>query len=380
MARLPVGMRRTDKGLIQNRFTVNGKRISVYGKTPQECREKEAQRRHELETGLYRSGKDLTVAEYFERWYAGRVGTVKPNTLRLNMANFKRLKDIPIDRAGTTFGALKLAKIEPQNVRELQARLAEKYTTTGVNVSIKFVRSLFNAALAERLVTWNPAEGVKTLKRTEKEARDTTHRALSTEETKAFFECAAGEWYFNLFKLLINTGLRIGEAGALFPSDIDLQAGTIHVRRTLTRDELGGYMIGDNAKTSNGSRDIPLLPGAREAIIAQRELNRAIFGDSKKILRLHNQEPIFRSIGGGLLITPRVDEKIAAICRRSGVERFTAHAFRDTFATRAVESGMQAKTLQEILGHADIGITMNLYAHVMEQTKREQMAAITIAL
>lgn len=62
----------------------------------------------------------------------------------------------------------------------------------------------------------------------------------------------------------------------------------------------------------------------------------------------------------------------------AGIERFTAHAFRDTFATRAVESGMQAKTLQEILGHADIGITMNLYAHVMEDTKRRQMAAVHV--
>jgi len=64
--------------------------------------------------------------------------------------------------------------------------------------------------------------------------------------------------------------------------------------------------------------------------------------------------------------------------RRYSVYGKSVRECQDTFATRAVESGMQAKTLQEILGHADIGITMNLYAHVMEDTKRRQMAAVEV--
>ena len=81
---------------------------------------------------------------------------------------------------------------------------------------------------------------------------------------------------------------------------------------------------------------------------------------------------------GGLPGARCVKKDIDQLCLAAGIERFSAHAFRDTFATRAVESGMQAKTLQEILGHADIGITMNLYAHVMEDTKRSQMAAVDV--
>ena len=89
-------------------------------------------------------------------------------------------------------------------------------------------------------------------------------------------------------------------------------------------------------------------------------------------------KPIFRAPRGGLLGARCVKKDIDELCKTAGIERFTAHAFRDTFATRAVESGMQAKTLQEILGHADIGITMNLYAHVMENTKRRQMDAVEV--
>ena len=72
--------------------------------------------------------------------------------------------------------------------------------------------------------------------------------------------------------------------------------------------------------------------------------------------------------------------EIKKICKAAGIAPFTAHAFRDTFATRAIESGMNPKTLQEILGHADISITMNLYCHVMEDTKVRQMNNINIAI
>jgi integrase len=75
-----------------------------------------------------------------------------------------------------------------------------------------------------------------------------------------------------------------------------------------------------------------------------------------------------------------VNQDIARICKAAGIEKFTAHAFRDTFATRCVESGMQPKTLQEIMGHTDIAMTMNLYAHVMEETKVSQMQAVKIAI
>ena len=59
---------------------------------------------------------------------------------------------------------------------------------------------------------------------------------------------------------------------------------------------------------------------------------------------------------------------------------FSTHAFRHTFATRATESGMMPKTLQDILGHADINMTMNLYSHVMDETKIKEMGRVHIKL
>ena len=78
------------------------------------------------------------------------------------------------------------------------------------------------------------------------------------------------------------------------------------------------------------------------------------------------------------MIANNVERDIANICKKCGVERFTAHALRATFATRAIESGMNPKTLQEILGHSDIKVTMNIYAHVMDTTKTAEMQNVKV--
>ena len=75
-----------------------------------------------------------------------------------------------------------------------------------------------------------------------------------------------------------------------------------------------------------------------------------------------------------------INREIGRICKRTGIEKFQLHALRATFATRCIESGMNPRTLQEILGHADFGLTMNLYGHVVDDTKRKAMQELSIAI
>ena len=192
-----------------------------------------------------------------------------------------------------------------------------------------------------------------------------------TPEEKAAREKES--WYYNLYCFLIDTGCRCGEAGAIQNSDIS--GKVIHVSKTVTRTAEGTYRIGDEAKTKAGTRDIPIRPLARQAIDSQREINRLLNNGITGI-----NDTLFKSPRGYLLSDTVVNQDIARICKVAGIEKFTAHAFRDTFATRCVESGMQPKTLQEIMGHTDIAMTMNLYAHVMEETKVSQMQAVKIAI
>ena len=371
MTRKITGITVRSDGRLMLQFTVNGKRCTVYGHTVRECREKELRKRQELEVGTYRSGKALTVSEYCERWLENKAGSVKETTTRTDRILLSRINKTIIDGAGRKFGDIKLTKVEAQNVRDLQTKLSKEVSTRTTNDCIHLLKAVYRTAIEERICAWNPVI-VKPLKRTEEAARDTIHRALTMEETAAFLEMAKneGSWYLNLYTFLLNTGCRIGEAGAL--TQADLKKGAIRITKTVTRTEAGGYEIGKETKTAAGTRTIPLNADALKAWEGQREINAALYGD--RVINL--SEPVFKSPRGALIMSSSVNADICRICRAAGMQRFSVHAFRDTFATRCVESGMQVKTLQEIMGHTDINMTLGLYAHAAEDVKEQQIKAV----
>lgn len=371
MPKIPAGMRKKSDGY-ECRFTVKGRRYSVYGKSVRECMEKTEKRRREIEAGIDRAGKALTLDDYFLRWESARTGSVRDSTLRTERYIYHIAADTAVDGGTPRFGALRLDDISRQHLVLVQNRLRQAYSVSTINRCMSVIKAILESALEERLIQWNPSKGLRMLKDTKKPPRETIHRALTLEETQAFLHAAEqqGSWYLPLYSFLLNTGCRFGEAGALLPGDIS--DDNIFIRRTLTKSLDGKLIIGNETKTGHSARTIPARRAALAAIREQREKNACFFGDTDE------NKPVFRAPRGGLLGARCVKKDIDQLCKAAGIERFSAHAFRDTFATRAVESGMQAKTLQEILGHADIGITMNLYAHVMENAKRRQMDAVEV--
>ena len=373
-------------GRTELKFTVNGKRYSVYGRSIAECREKEAKKRQELAEGLYKPGRMLTVSEYFEKWMDTRQDAVKETTVRSNRILFNAMAEIMIDSVGQKFGEVRLPAVEADMVRKVQTALRSEHTVTvkgkkttrkarttrTTNDSISLLKSMFQSAVNDRIIPWNPAAGIKSLKRVEELARDTTHRALTISETTAFLTAARerDSAYYNLYVFLLHTGCRIGEAGALLPGDID--SNGVKISRTVTRAGDGGYMIGSETKTAAGRRFIPLDEAARSALNDQKRLNRMLSGDSVVDMR----SPVFKTVYGSLLKSTNVNQDVERVCKAAGIERFTVHALRDTFATRCVESGMQPKVLQEIMGHTDISMTMNLYAHSMDESKMDQLKVV----
>lgn len=371
-------------GRLMYQFKIGDKRCTVYGLTAEECVKKREAKEKEAENSTYKNNSKLKVSEYFERWLDARAGTVKPTTIRTNRILLDRISATVIDEAGTKFGDLKLTKVEAQNVRDLQRALQKEITmkdkngkestrkgmqSRGVNDSIYLLKAVYKSAIEERATEWNPVT-VKPLKRIEAPARDTIHRALTKTETALFLEAAKGSWYYNLYVFLLNTGCRIGEAGALTVSDVSKKG--IMICRSITRTEVGGYKIGDDTKTAAGRRTIPMNDNAKKAWDDQKSINSILEGD--KVIGIRT--PVFKAPRGSLLKSANVNADIAKCCSRAGIDRFSVHAFRDTFATRCVESGMQVKTLQEILGHTDISMTLGLYAHAMDETKNEQLKAV----
>lgn len=384
---LITGMRQKTKNSIEYRFTYEGKRYEVSGKTPEECILKADKKKQEIDSGIYKKAKKLTVAEYFERWIEAKRDTVKETTLRTDSILLNRISQTVIDKAGTKFGELKLAKVEVQNVRDLQKALQKSITmrdkngentkrpgltTRSTNDSIRLLKQVYKSAITERITPWNPVDGVKPVMRKEEQARDTIHRALTIEETAVFLETAKqmGSWYCPLYEFLLNTGCRLGEAGALRNGDII--RGQIRISRTITRTEVGGYIVGEDTKTAAGKRVIPMNDGARQALADQKKRNAIASGDHV----VGMDDMIFRSPRGSLLKSANVNADVAKICDVANIDRFAVHAFRDTFATRCVESNMPVKTLQEIMGHTDIKMTLGLYTHVMDDQKQEQLMAV----
>lgn len=361
-------------GLLTESFTFDGQRYYVYGRSSEELFEKRSQKMEQLKKRR-ETRENPTVAEYYKKWIDRRRGTVSEATIRGQNNKFKTASHVWVPETGCNLGDIKLQRLKVDDLILLQRQLSENHVSRGVNDILALFKQMLKDAVNERMIDYNPAALVKPLKRTEPQARNTYHRALTKEEQKTFFESEIVQksFYCDIFKIAMLTGMRIGEIGALKYSDI--HGGFIHVERTITRTEAGGYKVGIDAKTEAGRRKIPLTDKMRQVLKHQKEINSMLDHEIPS-----TDDLIFRCVRRGLLKPHPVDRELKRICTALDIEPFTAHAFRDTFATRAIEQGIEPKTLQEIMGHSDISITLNLYAHCLDDTKTEAMNRIHIAI
>lgn len=238
--------------------------------------------------------------------------------------------------------------------------------------SIKIVSSVLNGcfqqALRNGLVERNPVKLAQLPRQKEKKAR----KALTKEEQAVFMKYAKESYLYIFFAVMLRTGLRNGEMRGLRYTDIDKKAKVLHVQRTLKYIEGVGYMD-DTPKTRTSKRDIPLTAATLQLLEEQRKY----WGF--KVERIDRY--LFCNENGDPLSRERVQAEINRIIKRIGAagrdfERITPHVFRHTFATRAIEEGMQPQVLKTILGHSSLAMTMDLYSHVLPDTKAEEMEKI----
>ena len=368
--KLPAGMREKAAGY-EYRFRVDGKRYSVFAKTPAACREKEIALRTELQQGTYTENRNITVSTYFEEYLRSKSGSVVEATIIHNRTTFKR-----IDKE---MGKKKLREIEARQVAAFREKLEKeihskesKLTTHGGNDILELLSSIFTAAVNDGIITRNPAAGAKRFKRIEEQARDTVHRRLSPDELRRFFAAAETSFYFLLLKFLLLTGVRVGEALALYWTDVNFETDTITVARSVTKTAGGGVKIGSTAKTAAGQRTIPMNDDIRRVLAEQKARNAAMFGDRVTGL-------VFPSTTGGVARPSSVDTCLKGIARAAGVDHFGAHAFRHTFASSMVDAGVSPEVLKNILGHTNVKITIDTYYHVDGDRLRDAMQKKVVA-
>ncbi len=368
MARLPQGVRKRADGTLEKRFTVDGKRYSIYGANNKELQQKEKEIRRQIEAGLYTDNRNLTLDKYFDEWMVGKRSGTKGNSLKTYKSHYRR-------HISPRLGNRKIHKIERREILTLQREVSEKMSVSTCNSVLRVLKTILNDAVHDEIISKSPADGIKSLKETEK-ATETYHRALTEQEQRDFMEEMANDYYYEFAALLLCTGMRSGEAAALTWSDIDYKQNVIHITKTVTYNEDGTIGIG-SPKSESGKRDIPLNDTIRSILSSQRK-------KLGNILPM-NDNRVFVSVYGGIIHNHVVNKAISSTLSRlrdqgKPIEHFTAHALRDTFATRFIEQGGNPQTLKVILGHSSLSMTMDLYSHVLPNTKQQEMDNLRIVL
>ena len=236
------------------------------------------------------------------------------------------------------------------------------------------IKGSLSAARRKRLIMENPAIGA-VLPIDAKKTHKIERKALTIQQQNIFMEYAKDSYLYNLFAVLLRTGMRNGEIRALKYADIDKKNNVIHVCHTM-KEIRDGTLKEDTPKSKTSLRDIPLTPDIIKYIEAQKQfwsfkvtpIERYLFCDE-------NGQPLKRCM---------IQNEINRIIKKmeddgKEFEHITPHIFRHTFATRAIEAGMSPQTLKTILGHSSLMMTMDLYSHVMEETKQSEMLEIAKA-
>ena len=199
--------------------------------------------------------------------------------------------------------------------------------------------------------------------------------ALTIETLKKILEGATGQSYENQYRFILQTGLRTGELVGLKWEDIDFESKTLTIQRSMEfRYKVGDWRVGP-PKSKSGYRTIPLTDEAIRILKAQKEKNRKI-----KVIPMEWSEQVFLCRKGEPVKNSTYDTALFKICDKVGIKRFSMHVLRHTFATRCIEGGMMPKTLQKILGHSNIGITMNLFVHITEEEILKEINLVAEAL
>lgn len=373
MAKMASGTRKRADGNLEKRITIDGKRYSIYGKTQKEVLEKEVQLRADIANGINIDKKNITLDTYFEKFFIpAKEQTVKAITI----FSYSKLYNAHIKAA---LGKRKVQQIERQEIVLLQKELSENYKAKTVNMVITLLVQILQEAVKDDITIKNTGAGIKNITEKKEKASETYHRALTQEEQKAFMAELkdSDNYYYEFIALLLCTGMRQGEAAALTWDDIDSKNNVIHVTKTVTKDKDGKNIVGESPKTAASRRDIPMSATVKNVLLSQKK--------KQKLVSISNKLVFPGLYKNSIIDDLQINNAIKETCKSmndkgSSIEHFTAHALRDTFATRYIEQGGTPQTLKTILGHSSLAMTMDLYAHVLPNTKQEEMDRISIII
>lgn len=307
--------------------------------------------------GVDAASSTQLLGAFLDEWLTSIAASVRPTTLdgyQRAVANWIKPR----------IGRIQLRNLTTQRLQAFYGELGSSGRQDGQgglgSRSVRLSHQTLHTAL-QRAVDWhiiptNPAAGNLSLPRQVKKPPP----AWTPEEAKRFLAAVEGDRLAPLWKLMLATGLRRGEALGLRWENVDLEAGTLAVVQTVV--VAAGKVITSEPKTSSSRRTIGLHP----SVLVALEKHRADQDHSEP-----TDNYVFRSSTGGSLHPGRTLLQFHEACKRAGVPDLGLHGLRHTAATLALRAGVHPKLVMAMLGHSSIAMTLDLYSHVQPGMAKE---------
>ncbi len=344
----------------------SGKRKVFYGKTKKDAREKMNKALYEQKQGMLVATPHQTVEQFLVQWLDGHRTSIRSRTHE-RYEEYVRLHIVPV------LGHIQLQKLTAQHIKALYAKkLDEGLSPTTVNSLHGVLHKALEDAVKWELVAKNVSHIVDPPRRAHYEIT-----ALTMEQAQKLLETAKGHNLEALFMLALTTGMRRGEILALKWQDVSFIEKTIQVRRTFTRTP-GHRYVEAETKTKKSRRSIVLTQMVVDLLIQHRVQQ----AEARREADEHWQERdlVFCTSLGTPLNPNKVLERFKTLLKRAGLPDMRFHDLRHSAATILLTMHVHPKIVQELLGHNQISMTMDIYSHVLPTMQGDAMSQLNDAL
>lgn len=343
----------------------NGRMKCFYAKTKVEALRKMRQAQHAVDKGLpIISDERQTLEAFLTSWLESiRPPHVRPKTYR-SYEQLMRVHVIP------ALGKAPLAKLTPQR---LQALYADRLASGRSPTTVRHIHAVLHTAL-EQAVKWglvmrNVADLVDAPHMRRKEML-----VLNANHARTFLATAQGDRLEALYTMALTTGMREGELLALRWRDLDLEASHVQVRNTLQKLP-GEPPVIAPAKTDYSRRKIMLSDATVEALRRHRTrqmAERLALGSAWEDWELVFSTTIGTPLSGKNLL----DRGLRPLLKLAGLPPLRFHDLRHTCATLLLLQGVHPKVVSEMLGHSNVGFTLQTYSHVLPDMQKQATEAM----
>ena len=267
-------------------------------------------------------------------------------------------------------GAIPLEKLTSLDLQKLYKkllisgrinRIESKHQAKGLSPKTvrnihQIIASAMKLAKEQKIIVSDPTEGCALPKLEHKEMK-----TLPIEQLTSFLREAKDSGVFEMYYVELATGLRRGELLGLKWEDIDFEHGNLRVKRQVAR--INGEVVEAPLKTKNAYRTLPLAEDTIQVLKQQRN-------------KTGSSPWVFPSPTGGPISPDSVLHMLHRVLKRAGLPRVRFHDLRHTFATLALQNGVDIKTVSGMLGHFSAGFTLDTYAHVTTAAQKEAAKAM----